>query len=111
MMPPMARVKKGKSPRKGSPAGPPARSGGPWAWAFWLGAILFVTYLVYLPSLDNQFTNWDDNYYVLENPVVAHPTVGALLTQNLGGNHHPLTMATLALNYAVSGTKPFTYHW
>src|SRR6185295_13199703 len=96
---------------KGSAPGPAARSGGPWAWAFWLGAILFVTYLVYLPSLDNQFTNWDDNYYVLENPVVAHPTAGSLLTQNLGGNHHPLTMATLAVNYAISGTKPFSYHW
>jgi tetratricopeptide (TPR) repeat protein len=107
----MARVKKGKSPRKGSPSGPPAQSGRPWAWAFWLGAILFVTYLVYLPSLDNQFTNWDDNYYVLENPVVAHPTVSSLLTQNLGGNHHPLTMATLAVNYAISGVKPFSYHW
>jgi tetratricopeptide (TPR) repeat protein len=70
-----------------------------------------VTYLVYMPSLDNDFTNWDDNYYVTENPVVAHPSLGALLTTPLGGNYHPLTMATLALNYAISGPKPFGYHW
>ena len=80
------------------------------SWLLWLGAILFVTYLVYMPSLDNAFTNWDDNYYVTENPNVAHPTLGGLFVP-LGGNYHPLTMASLALNYAFSGPRPFTYHW
>lgn len=64
-----------------------------------------------MPSLDNAFTNWDDNYYVLENSVVTHPTLSTLLTSSLGGNHHPLTMASLALNYALTGTRPFSYHW
>jgi tetratricopeptide (TPR) repeat protein len=76
-----------------------------------LGAVLFVTYLVYMPSLNNDFTNWDDNYYVTENAVVAHPTLQTLVTTPLGGNYHPLTMASLALNYALSGPKPFSYHW
>src|ERR1041385_7789030 len=99
-MVPMARAKSRKSPPKAA-AAPDLR------WVFWLGGILFLTYLVYMPSLDNDFTNWDDNYYVTENPVVAHPTLGALLTTPLGGNYHPLTMASLALNYAISGPKPF----
>jgi len=43
--------------------------------------------------------------------VVAHPTLHGILTQNLGGNHHPLTMATLALNYAMSGLNASSYHW
>jgi tetratricopeptide (TPR) repeat protein len=77
----------------------------------WLGAALLLTYLVYMPSLGNGFTNWDDNYYVTENPVVAHPTVHDLLTKPLGGNYHPLTMASFALNYAISGVRPFGYHW
>ncbi len=64
-----------------------------------------------MPSLDNDFTNWDDNYYVTENAVVAHPTLQTLMTTPLGGNYHPLTMASLALNYALSGPKPFSYHW
>src|SRR4051812_25396596 len=104
---PMARTKTKKSTRTGGPSSEPRDL----RWVFWLAGILFLTYLVYMPCLDNDFTNWDDNYYVTENAVVAHPTLGSLLTTPLGGNYHPLTMASLALNYALSGAKPFGYHW
>ncbi len=89
----------------------PARPSGKRSWILWLCAILLLTYFVYQPSLDNAFTNWDDDYYVTQNSVVMHPTLHGLLTVPLGGNYHPLTMASLALNYAVSGTRPATYHW
>jgi len=91
----MASTRAKKDSRRKPPAARPSRDG---RWLLWLAAILFVTYLVYLPSLDNQFTNWDDNYYVTENPVVVRPTLYGLLTTPLGGNYHPLTMASLALN-------------
>lgn len=77
----------------------------------WLFAILAVTFVVYLPSLGNGFLNWDDNFYVTDNPIVAHPTLRGLLTENLGGNYHPLTMASLALNYRMSGLDAGSYHW
>lgn len=80
-------------------------------WLLWLGAILVVTFVVYLPSLDNGFINWDDNYYVTENPVMAQPNLHDLLTVPIGGNHHPLTMLSLALNYRLSGLDPAPYHW
>jgi len=73
--------------------------------------ILAVTFAAYLPSLRNGFINWDDNFYVTANPVMAHPTLHGLLTQNLGGNFHPLTMASLALNYMISGMDAASYHW
>ncbi len=104
----MANTKNKRSPRKNAAVPRPTRDR---SSILWLGAILFVTYLVYMPSLDNAFTNWDDNYYVTENAVVVHPTVVSLLTTPLGGNYHPLTMASLALNYAWSGPRPFAYHW
>jgi len=75
-----------------------------------LGA-LALTFAAYLPSLRNGFINWDDNFYVTENPVMVHPTLHGLLTQNLGGNFHPLTMASLALNYMISGMNAASYHW
>ena len=87
------------------------RSSGLGRWLLWLGAILVLTFVVYLPSLDNDFTNWDDNYYVTENPLVTHPDFKALLTAPFGGNYHPLTMASLALNYHWSGPRPAPYHW
>jgi len=80
-------------------------------WLLWLGAILAVTFVVYLPSLGNGFINWDDNYYVTENPVMAQPNLHDLLTVPIGGNHHPLTMISLALNYRLSGLDPAPYHW
>jgi tetratricopeptide (TPR) repeat protein len=98
---------KGPVPKKQQPA----RSPGQEKWILWLCAILLVTYFIYQPSLDNAFTNWDDNYYVTENVTVTHPTLHGLLTVPVAGNYHPLTMASLALNYAVSGPRPATYHW
>ena len=77
----------------------------------WLGAILVLTFVVYIPCLDNGFTNWDDNPYVTENPLLAHPTVQAVLTTPLEGNYHPLTIWSLALNYRISGLDPASYHW
>ena len=38
-----------------------------------LAGILFLTLLVYLPSNDNQFTNWDDDVYVTENSLITKP--------------------------------------
>ncbi|HEY2924610.1 MAG TPA: tetratricopeptide repeat protein [Candidatus Eisenbacteria bacterium] len=80
-------------------------------WLLWLGAILALTFVSYIPSLSNGFINWDDNFYVTENPLMARPTLGALLTTNLGGNYHPLTMASLVLNYKLSGLNAASYHW
>jgi len=72
----------------------------------WLCAALAVTFVAYIPSLRNGFINWDDNFYVTENTLIVHPTWSGLLTTNLGGNYHPLTMASLALNYKLSAFTP-----
>lgn len=80
-------------------------------WLLWLGAVLVLTFVVYIPSLDNDFTNWDDNFYVTENPFLAHPSVHAVLTTPVSGNYHPLTIWSLALNYRISGLHPASYHW
>jgi len=80
-------------------------------WPLWLGAILVLTFVVYLPCLGNGFTSWDDNGYVTENAAVTHGDLRALLIAPLGGNYHPLTMLSLALNYKVSKLDPASYHW
>ena len=77
----------------------------------WLGAILVLTFAVYAPSLDNGFTNWDDDRYVETNPLLRHPGLKAVLTTPVEGNYHPLTIWSLALNYRISGLDPASYHW
>jgi len=79
-------------------------------WLLWLGAILVLTFTVYLPSLDNGLTNWDDDRYVTTS-LLAHPGFRAVLTTPLEGNYHPLTVWSLALNYRISGLHPASYHW
>ncbi len=87
-----------------------SRHSGPRVPWFRLAAALALTLVAYLPSLGNSFTNWDDNFYVTENSSLAHPSARALLTTPVGGNYHPLTMASLALNYRLSGLDPGSYH-
>ncbi|HEU4725640.1 MAG TPA: hypothetical protein VFU59_10145, partial [Candidatus Eisenbacteria bacterium] len=105
-----------KSPTK-SAGGPPRDSQRAKAkpsnarWWLWLGAILVVTFVAYVPCLDNDFTNWDDNTYVTDNPLIGQPDFRTLLLTPISGNFHPLTMWSLALNYRISGLDPASYHW
>src|SRR3990172_7922795 len=107
-MPPALKKIRGKpSPSKRSAARRPVRG----SRFLWLGAILVLTFVAYIPSLDNGFTNWDDNHYVTTNPLLAHPSFHAVLTTPVAGNYHPLTVWSLALNHRLSGLRPASYHW
>lgn len=77
---------------------------------FGLALILLLTLVVYLPILKNGFTDWDDTDYVKGNPLVARPNLGAILTTPFGGNYHPLTVLSLAVNYRIWGDAPASYH-
>jgi tetratricopeptide (TPR) repeat protein len=100
-----------KRPRHAPPARPKGRGPARSLWLLWLGGILLLTFAVYLPSLSNGFTNWDDDIYVTENPLLRAPDLGAVLTTPVSGNYHPLTILSLALNYRLSGLDPRSYHW
>ncbi len=83
-------------------------SGKPWLWA--LGACL-VTAIVFLPMFSNEFTNWDDPLYVIDNMLLRGPDWAGIFSKPVVSNYHPLTMATLALNYQASELEPFSYHF
>ncbi len=80
-----------------------------------IAAILGATYYCYLPSLENEFTNWDDPTYVTENKLIQKtnsenikkifsPTEGVVSL-----NYHPITMYSLALNYSKHKLEPHSY--
>ena len=74
--------------------------------------LLLITLLAFSPSFQNEFVNWDDNYYITENPYVQDfsPTnIKKMFTSFMVGNYHPLTMLSLSFNHAVSGNHPFSY--
>jgi tetratricopeptide (TPR) repeat protein len=77
----------------------------------WVTTAVVMTLLVYFPNFSAEFVNWDDAEYVYENILIRKwEHFGQLLTTPVAGNYHPLTMITLALNYAVGGDAPFGYH-
>jgi len=87
-------------------SGGASRGGARWA----LVGLLVLTLLAYLPALRAGFTNWDDNGYVTENAAVQRMDVRALLFEPFEGNHHPVTMLSLAANHRWSGLDASSYH-
>ncbi len=80
----------------------------------WLSGILLLSLTAYLPVLQNQFTNWDDPGYVLQNPAIrslSFETVKQAFSGFSNSHYHPLTTLSLALDYQLSGLSPFGYHF
>ena len=75
----------------------------------WLLAALGVTAICLFPMLQNEFTNWDDQYYVLNNRLLKGPDWQGIFTEPVVSNYHPVTMLSLALNYSISQLDPFSY--
>ncbi|MDP2689108.1 MAG: hypothetical protein Q8P48_03235, partial [Deltaproteobacteria bacterium] len=73
-------------------------------------ALVVVAFLIYLPSVGNGFVNWDDQAYVYENPYIRSLDISWLLTAEVMGNWHPLTMLSYAADYALWGLDPRGYH-
>jgi protein O-mannosyl-transferase len=81
---------------------------------FLMAAVVTITFLSFSPALKNDFTNWDDNTYVFENPHLAKPLSEAIpyffKSNYFIGNYIPFTMVVYALEYHVAGLKPHFYH-
>jgi tetratricopeptide (TPR) repeat protein len=78
----------------------------------WMIILTLVMVLIaYLPVFTSGFVNWDDDDYVVKNKAItSFSNMATLITGSVQGNHHPLTMISLAVNYAISGLNPFSYH-
>lgn len=75
--------------------------------------IAAVTVAVYLPAVQNDFTNWDDNLYIYDNPFIRALDVNLLKAAFLGfhaSNWHPLTWLSHAVDYAIFGLNPAGHH-
>ncbi len=79
-----------------------------------LGLILvLVTAAAFLPSLRNDFTNWDDQVVVLKNPLIRDLSASNLLRffweipQDV---YKPLVLISYALEYRFFDLQPRVYH-
>ena len=76
--------------------------------------ILIVTFIIYIPALNAGFVNWDDTDYVGENNYLIRDLSNLPelfnLKNTVQGNYHPLTMTSLAINFAMSKDAGWSYH-
>jgi hypothetical protein len=80
-----------------------------------LSAICVLTFVCFRYTLHNQFTNWDDDYYVTNDPYIkaftAH-NLKVIFTEDITkNNYHPLCMLSLAVNYHFSQMNPEAYYF
>lgn len=72
---------------------------------WWHASIIVILGLsVYLPSLQNGFTNWDDQEYITDNRDLSDASLHKHFVERpeVMGNYHPLTMLTLAWSHALA---------
>jgi len=73
----------------------------------------FVTFLVYLPALDNNFVSWDDDIYLYNNDHIRHLNgefFSWAFSQFHASNWHPLTWISHAVDYAIWELNPLGHH-
>ncbi|MEO1212502.1 MAG: tetratricopeptide repeat protein [Bacteroidota bacterium] len=77
--------------------------------------VLLFSLFILLPSLDNEWVNWDDQEYVLENVLIHNLSFEHISdlfkSSEVQGNYHPITLLSLALDYRVSGKEALFYHF
>jgi Tfp pilus assembly protein PilF len=69
--------------------------------------------VLYLPSIHNDFVNWDDQDYIYENPNIQKIDWGFIkwiFTSFHASNWHPLTWLSHALDYRIWGLDPMGHH-
>lgn len=80
----------------------------------WVLLILVLTFVAYLPVLQNDFLKtWDDDRYIIDNPHIKDldaKSFADLFSLYYDGHYHPLTLVSLAIDYKIGELSPRTYH-
>ncbi|MEW6002169.1 MAG: hypothetical protein AB1638_05915, partial [Nitrospirota bacterium] len=74
--------------------------------------IALITFFIYVPSLQNEFVNWDDGIYVYTNYSIH--TLNFIFLKwafsSYAANWHPLTWFSHAIDYALWGLNTVGHH-
>jgi protein O-mannosyl-transferase len=76
-------------------------------------AVFVITVVVFVPTLQGQFLNWDDNVLFTKNLEfrgLGWPQLRWMFTTTLAGHYMPVTWLTLGLNYTLGGMNPRGFH-
>ncbi len=68
----------------------------------WLLVIVTITTIAFLPSLNNGFTNYSDDYHVKDNPTIQKLSLEntkTMFSEYFDGNYQPLTLLSFGITY------------
>ena len=78
--------------------------------------VLAITFVAFIPALNNEFNNWDDDRYVTDNELLkdlSASTVADIFNPNTGiinYGYTPLPVLTFAIEKQIWGLNPLPYH-
>ena len=86
------------------------------SWHWWLGLAIVAaaTFVAYSTCLDNEFTNWDDPGYIIENPLIktmSGENIKRIFTEPYFANYQPLHIFSYMIEYRFFGLDASGYHW
>jgi len=81
-----------------------------WKYYVALAIIVLISFVAYLPVLNNGFVLWDDDIYIQNNPLIYSINLKEIFSKYVLGNYHPLTILTLAIEYHFFGLNETGYH-
>ncbi len=88
----------------------------PKIFCFWCGLSLVIAAAVtaaFWSSLDNGFTNWDDDKLVVDNELIREISLENLIAagrSSYASAQGPIPYLSLALDHALGGLDPFVFH-
>jgi tetratricopeptide (TPR) repeat protein len=75
--------------------------------------IVILAVCLHLPTLGFEFTNWDDDIHVTNNPLIQHFSVSNLFQQCFPTTkymYHPVTIISYMVDWNLAGGKPWMFH-
>lgn len=78
-----------------------------------IASLAGLVFLTYWPVASYGFVNWDDPWYVLNNPYLqswSPSNLHAIATDVIIRNYSPLTIYTYLVEYTLFGADPAGYH-
>ncbi len=75
--------------------------------------LIIITFFSFYPAVNNGLTNWDDNYYVLENESVkslSFQNLKKIFTSTYLANYQPVTILSYLVEWQIFGSEPMGYH-
>ena len=76
-------------------------------------ALVIITFFCFSGALKNELTNWDDQQYIIDNPLIkslSGENIIEIFSNNIMGNYHPLAILSFAIDYNLYHLSPKGYH-